>query len=91
MVATIKVPTLVSLCVGGRLVCRSVPLWPAYQTATYAEWYITDDVLIQLILLMMSSSLTCIPDGHLHRLIYTRWCIDTTDSPDDEHCVARNT
>jgi hypothetical protein len=21
---------------------------------------------------------------------YTRWCIDTTDSPDDEHWVARN-
>jgi hypothetical protein len=33
---------------------------------------------------------TCIPDGHLHRLAYTRCCIDTTDSPDDEHKVARN-
>jgi len=34
--------------------------------------------------------LTCIPNSHLHRVIYTRWCIDTIGSPDDEHCVARN-
>ena len=32
---------------------------------------------------------TCIPDGHLHRVTYTR-CIDTIDTPDDEHKVARN-
>ena len=30
----------------------------------------------------------CIPDGHLHRVTYTR-CIDTIDSPDDERIVAR--
>ena len=34
-----------------------------------------------------SSFLTCILDGHLHRVTYTR-CIDTTDSPGDEHRVA---
>jgi len=36
-------------------------LRPAYQTATYTEWYISDDVLIQLILLMMCTVLlkTC--------------------------------
>ena len=34
--------------------------------------------------------LTGIPDGHLHRVIYTRLCIDTIDSPDDEHRDARN-
>jgi len=33
---------------------------------------------------------TCIPDGHIHRVTYTRSCIDTIDSPDDEHKVARN-
>jgi hypothetical protein len=33
---------------------------------------------------------TCIPDGHLHRVTYIRCCIDTIDSPDDEHKVARN-
>ena len=40
-----------SLCVGDRLVCI-----PAYQTVTYIEWHsITDVVLIQLILLTMST------------------------------------
>jgi hypothetical protein len=29
-------------------------------------------------------------DGHLHRVTYTRSCIDTIDSADDEHEVARN-
>jgi hypothetical protein len=35
--------------------------WPAYQAVTYTEWYIPDDVLIQLIRLMMSTGLleTC--------------------------------
>ena len=33
---------------------------------------------------------TCIPDGHLHRVTYTRYCIDKIDPPDDEHKVARN-
>jgi hypothetical protein len=37
-----------------------------------------------------SSFPTCILDGHLHRVTYTRSCIDTIDSPDDEHQVARN-
>ena len=37
------------------------PSGPAYQTVTYTEWHIPDDVLIQLILLMMSTGLleTC--------------------------------
>jgi hypothetical protein len=46
----------VSHCVGDSLVCRSGGnSWPAYQTVTYTVWYIPDDVLIQLILLMMST------------------------------------
>jgi hypothetical protein len=44
-----------SLCVGDRPVCRSVPSRPAYR-----------------------------------RVTFTRCCIDTIDSPDDEHKVARN-
>jgi hypothetical protein len=32
----------------------------------------------------------CITNGQLHRVTYTRCCIGTTDSPDDEHRVARN-
>jgi hypothetical protein len=35
-------------------------------------------------------SILYIPDGHLHRVIYARCCIDTIDSPDDEHKGARN-
>jgi hypothetical protein len=31
---------------------------------------------------------TCIPD--VHGVTYTRCCIDTIYSPDDEHKVARN-
>jgi hypothetical protein len=37
-----------------------------------------------------SSFLTCIPDGHLHRVTYTRSYIDTIDSSDEEHEVAGN-
>jgi len=37
------------------------------------------------------SFLTGVPGSHLHRVMYTRWCINTIDSPDDEHWVARNT
>jgi len=33
---------------------------------------------------------TCIPDGHLHRVTYTRYHIETINSPDDGHMAARN-
>jgi hypothetical protein len=33
---------------------------------------------------------TCIPDGHPHRVTYTRCRIDTINSPDDEHMSAGN-
>ena len=38
----------------------------------------------------MSSKQTCMPHGHLHIVTYTRGRIDTIDSLDDEHLVARN-
>jgi hypothetical protein len=44
----------------------------------YIIWYIS---------LCVCRSLTRMPDGHIHRVTYTRWCIDTIDSPDDEHWV----
>jgi len=31
-----------------------------------------------------------IPDGHLRRVTYTRYRIDTNESPDDEHFNVRN-
>ena len=37
----------------------------------------------------LGSTQTCLPDGHLHRVTYTR-CIDAINSPDDEHMSARN-
>ena len=33
---------------------------------------------------------TCTRNGHRHRVTYTRYCIFTVDTPDDEHEVARN-
>ena len=33
---------------------------------------------------------TCIPDGYLHRVKYTRCRIDTINSPDDGHMAVRN-
>jgi len=33
---------------------------------------------------------TCIPDGHLHRVTYTRCRIDKINFPDDEYMSARN-
>ena len=33
---------------------------------------------------------TCIPDGHLYRVTYTRFRIDTINSPVDGHMTARN-
>jgi len=34
---------------------------------------------------------TCVPDGHLHRVTYTRCRTDTNNSPDDGQMDARNT
>jgi hypothetical protein len=56
-------------------------------------------ILFIFIITIYSSSLhvsstsftqTCIPDGHLHRLTYARYLINTIDTPDDEHRSARN-
>jgi hypothetical protein len=40
-----------------RLVCVTLCKWPSSIQATYTEWHIPDVVLIQLILLMMSTRL----------------------------------
>jgi len=37
-----------------------------------------------------SSFPTCTRNGHRHRVICTRGCIDTIDAPDDENGVAGN-
>ena len=38
---------------------------------------------------MQVGILTCIPDGHLHRVPYTRCRIDTISSPDDGHTAVQ--
>ena len=40
--------------------------------------------------LMHNSFLICTQNGHRHGVIYTGGCIDTIDSPGDEHGVAQN-
>jgi hypothetical protein len=40
--------------------------------------------------LATSSIQICTLDGHLHGMTYTRYHINTVDSPDDEHKCARN-
>ena len=45
----------------------------------------TIDVQVWMILIQ-----TCTPNGHLHRMTYTRCRTDTINSPDDRHMAARN-
>ena len=45
---------------------------------------------IRYMSLYVGDRLVRIMYGHLRRVTYTRCCIDTIDSPDDEHGVARN-
>jgi len=57
------------------------------QLYQYIIWYIS---LCVGGCLVCRSSLTSIPDGHQHRVTYTRCCVDKIDSPDDEHWVVQN-
>jgi hypothetical protein len=62
-------------CVGIRQVCRSgTNFLPDQQTVTYTDWHIPDVVLIQLILLMMSTRLleTC-KKGKSSRVTVLEW------------------
>ena len=54
------------------------------QLYQYNIWYMSlcvDDRFVS------RSCPTCTRNGHRHGVIYTRCCIDTIDSPDDEHEV----
>jgi len=66
----------------------AVPSKIAHLTVTYTEWHISDVVLIQLIHCLVcsfgwncSSVQNCTLDSHLHRVTYTRYRINTIDSP----------
>jgi len=58
------------------------------QLYQYNIWYMSLCVSDHFV---CSSERTCTRNGHWHRVTYTRCCIDTIDSPDDDHEVARNT
>ena len=60
------------------------------QIYQYNIWYMSLCVGYRLVCRSGRSFPTCTLDGHLHRVTYTRWCIDRIDSPDDEHGIARN-
>jgi hypothetical protein len=60
------------------------------QLYQYNIWYMSLCVGDHLVCRSESNFPTCAPEGHLHRVTYTRGIIDTIDSPDDENGVARN-
>ena len=60
------------------------------QLYQYNIWYMSLCVGDRPVCRTGCSFPTCIPDGHLHRVTYTRFCIETIDSPDDEHEFALN-
>jgi len=51
----------------------------------YNNWYMSLSVNDRFV---CKSCRTCMRNCHQHRVTYTRCCIDTIDSPDDEHEVA---
>jgi len=55
------------------------------QLYQYNIWYMSLCVCDRFV----CRSETCTRNGHWHTVTYTRCCIDTIDSPDDEHEVAR--
>jgi hypothetical protein len=56
----------------------------------YNIWYVSLCVGDRLVCRSGRTSTAYILDGHLQRVTHIRCCIDTIDSPEDEHGVARN-
>jgi len=56
----------------------------------YNIWYMSLRVGERFVRRSEKNFQTCTRKGHGHRMTYTRCCIDTIYSPDDEHEVARN-
>ena len=60
------------------------------QLYQYKLWYMSVCVGDRFVYRLESSFPTCTRNGHRQRVTYNRCCIDTLDSPDDEHEIARN-
>jgi len=60
------------------------------QLYQYNIWYMSLCVGDRFVCRSERNFPTCTRKGHRHRVTYTRCCIDTIDSPDYEHEVARN-
>jgi len=60
------------------------------QLYQYNLWYMSLCVGDRFVCSSERNFPTYTPNGHRHRVTYTRGCIDTIDSPVDEHEVARN-
>jgi hypothetical protein len=60
------------------------------QLYQYNFWYVSLCVGDRVVCRSESFFPTCTQNGHRHTVTYTRSCIDTIDSPDYEHEVARN-
>jgi len=56
----------------------------------YNFWYVSIYVGDRVVCKLESSFPTCTLLGHRQTVTYTRCCIDTIDSPDDERVFARN-
>jgi hypothetical protein len=61
-----------------------------HQLYQYNLWYMSLCVGDRVMCKSESSFPPCTRHSHQYRVTYTRDCIDTIDSPDDEHEVARN-
>ena len=60
------------------------------QLYQYGVWYMSLYVGDHLVCRFGQNVQTCVPDGHLHRVTYTRYRINTTESPDDERLNTQN-
>jgi len=64
-------------------------MFPATLSSSSGESIVSIHYLVNVTLCRWPSGMQVGKEIHLHRVTYTR-CIDTIDSSDDEHKVARN-
>jgi len=67
-------------------ICHSVRMTVWYAGAYFLCMFISVLYMFRATMCIFS----CIPDCRPHRVTYTRYRIDTVNSPDDGHIVARN-